>query len=392
MEEKDKKKEAMKILIVRAFPDKLDLNSYNVQEIGLARALTVKGHQCDVVLYNGKEADRQENYIFTQNDCKYGFLIYWLKGYSVFKNGFMPSVKKMIAQYDVIQVHEYDQILSWKLYSRPQKPTVIYHGPYYHPYTKGYNFKCRAFDLLFLRRASYNRIVALTKSRLAADFLKEKGFSHVMPVGVGINGDNFHLASKEKRHALSTEKKNRLQLLYVGKIEDRRNVYFMIEVFRKVLRLHPDIQLSIIGDGEREYKETFLKFIEKEIQEKTILYRQKATQAELADIYQETDIFLFTSNYEIFGMVLLEAMYFGLPVVSTLNGGSSTLIQNGVNGYVLEEFDVEQWTEKLDVLLKDRDKRLDMGKRAEQTIRTGFTWEHLTDKFEDAYQKAIELL
>lgn len=392
MEEKDKKKEVMKILIVRAFPDKLDLNSYNVQEIGLARALTVKGHQCDVVLYNEKEADRQENYLFTQNNCKYSFLIYWLKGYSVFKNGFMPSVKKLIAQYDVIQVHEYDQILSWKLYSRPQKPTVIYHGPYYHPYTKGYNFKCRVFDLLFLKRASYNRIVALTKSRLAADFLKEKGFSHVMPVGVGINSNNFHLASKEKSHVLSTEKKNRLQLLYVGKIEDRRNVYFMVEVFRKALRLHPDIQLSIIGDGEKEYKDPFLKSIEKEIREKTILYRQKATQAELADIYQEADIFLFTSNYEIFGMVLLEAMYFGLPVVSTLNGGSSTLIQNGVNGYVLEAFDVEQWTEKLDVLLKDRDKRLDMGKRAEQTIRTGFTWEHLTDKFENAYQQAIELL
>lgn len=391
MEEKDKKKQAMKILIIRAFPDKLDLNSYNVQEIGLARALAVKGHQCDVVLYNGKEKDRKEVYTFAQNDCKYRFLIYWLKGYSVLKNGFMPSVKKLIAQYDVIQVHEYDQILSWKLYSEPQKPTVIYHGPYYHPYTKGYNFKCRVFDLLFLRRGSYNSIVALTKSRLAADFLEKKGFSHVTPVGVGINSDNFHLATKENHRILSTKKKNRLQLLYVGKIEDRRNVYFMVDAFRKVRQLHPDIQLNIIGDGEKEYREAFFKSIEKEVQEETILYRQKATQAELTDIYQEADIFLFTSNYEIFGMVLLEAMYFGLPVVSTLNGGSSTLIQDGVNGYVLEGFDVEQWTEKLDMLLKDRDKRLAMGQRARKTIQTGFTWECLTGKFENAYQQAIEL-
>ena len=41
----------MKILIVRTFPDILNLNSYNVQEVGLAKALTLKGHQCDIVLY-----------------------------------------------------------------------------------------------------------------------------------------------------------------------------------------------------------------------------------------------------------------------------------------------------------------------------------------------------
>ena len=50
----------MKILIVRTFPDILNLNSYNVQEVGLAKALTLKGHQCDIVLYNGKHADRRD--------------------------------------------------------------------------------------------------------------------------------------------------------------------------------------------------------------------------------------------------------------------------------------------------------------------------------------------
>ena len=52
----------MKILIVRSFPDILNLNAYNVQEIGLAKALTSKGLECGIVLYNGGQKDRTERY------------------------------------------------------------------------------------------------------------------------------------------------------------------------------------------------------------------------------------------------------------------------------------------------------------------------------------------
>lgn len=391
MEEKDQKKQTMKILIVRAFPDKLELNSYNVQEIGLARALVAKGHECDVVLYGGQEKDKQETYSFVYNGEEHSFLIYWLKGYAVFKNGFMPSVKNLIVQYDLIQVHEYDQILSWRLYSKPQKPTIVYHGPYYHPYTKGYNLKCRVFDLLFFRRRNYDHVVALAKSKLAAEFLKEKGFKHVYPVGVGINDNNFRLQNRENNSKLPVKKNNKFQLLYVGKIEERRNVYFLIEVFRKLLQIYPDIQLSIVGDGENKYKEAFLNSINKELKEQTILYRQKATQAELADIYKASDVFLFTTNYDIFGMVLLEAMYFGLPVISTLNGGSSMLIQDGLNGYILNDTDTKQWTERISILITDRAKLMCMGQCAKETIQSEFTWEHLADKFENAYAQAIKM-
>lgn len=381
----------MKILVVRTFPDVLDLNSYNVQEIGLARALAVKGHQCDVVLYGGKEDDKEEIYSFSQEGKKFNFIIYWLKGYAVFKNGFMPSVKKLIEKYDLIQVHEYDQILSWKIYSKTNKPMVIYHGPYYHPYARGYNFKCKIFDLLFLRRGSYNNVVAITKSELAAEFLREKGFRHVYPVGVGINIDNFHLSNQKDNNVLLPKEKKKFRLLYVGKIEERRNVYFLVDVFRTLLQKHPDVQLTVIGDGEKEYKTDFLNSIKKELEQQTIIYRQKVAQTELAEVYQESDVFLFTSNYEIFGMVLLEAMYFGLPVVSTLNGGSSMLIRDNENGYILKEDDVTQWSEKLNILFEDRMKLQDMGQCARKTIKAGFTWEELADKFIFAYQQAIEL-
>ena len=120
----------IKVLIIRPFPDVLDVNTYNVQEIGLAKALAFKGLDCGIILYNGKNTNRIETYKFDRDGSYYSFKIYWLKGISFFKNGFMPSAFEIIEKYDVIQVHEYDQIFSWMIYSKLKKPTVIYHGPY----------------------------------------------------------------------------------------------------------------------------------------------------------------------------------------------------------------------------------------------------------------------
>lgn len=385
----------MKILIVRTFPDVLNLNSYNVQEVGLAKALTLKGHSCDIVLYHGKQADRCEPYEFEHDGKKYCFSIYWLKGYELFKNGFMPSVKKLIASYDVIQVHEYDQILSWKLYTKQKKPTVIYHGPYYDEYAKGYNLKCKVFDRLFLKKRSYENVVTVTKSKLATEFLKEKGFRQVITAGVGINADNFGERNMDggsvtvhpENAARSKSSKN---LLYVGKVEERRNIYFLIDVFRELHRRDTELKLTLIGSGEKEYRERFLQEIRSELEQGSIRYVEKATQKELAEYYMRSSLFLFTSNYEIFGMVLLEAMYFGVPVISSRNGGSMTLIENGCNGYIMEEFDQRKWTECIGDLLGDSEKLEQLGICARQTIREQFTWDALADKFLEAYQLAVK--
>lgn len=388
----------MKILIVRTFPDILNLNSYNVQEVGLAKALTLKGHQCDIVLYNGKHADRRDPYLFEHDGKKYRFTIYWLKGLGFFKNGFMPSVKKIISDYDVIQVHEYDQIMSWELYTRQKKPTVIYHGPYYGEYAKGYNLKCRIFDHLFLRRRNYKEVVSLTKSKLATEFLKEKGFQHVITAGVGINTDNLEKCNLDEMQRADYQndtmqnktEQNGKNLLYVGKIEERRNVYFLIAVFRKLRLKDPDFRLTLIGNGDQEYKERFLQFIEPELIQGSIIYIEGVTQKELAEYYKQTDLFIFTSNYEIFGMVLLEAMYFGVPVISSKNGGSTTLIHNGYNGYILEQFDEKKWVECILSVMKDKEEWKSLSMHAKETIRLHYTWDALADKFLDAYELAIK--
>lgn len=377
----------MRILIVRSFPDILNLNSYNVQEIGLASALTLKGNECDIVLFNGRNQDRIEKYIFKHEGKEYQFDIFWLKGYSFLKNGFMPSVKKIICDYDVVQVHEYDQIMSWKLYTTQEKPTVIYHGPYYDEYAKGYNLKCKLFDRFFLSRGNYEDVIALTKSRLACAFLKEKGFQKVVPIGVGINPDNFGNFQQNGWNSVPEKQK---KILYVGKIEERRNVYFLIDVFRELHKKDSNIILTIIGNGEKKYKGRFLKDIKLELEAKSIIYKESVTQKELVKYYEESSLFLFASNYEIFGMVLLEAMFFGVPVISSINGGSTTIIENGYNGYIIDKCDKGKWVECIVKIINDNDKLKNLSIHASETIRQQYTWSVMADKFLEAYRLAIE--
>ena len=378
----------MKILIVRTFPTIMDLNTYNIQEIGLAKALAVRGHDCGIIFYNGKASDRIEKVIFEKGNVQYIIKIYWLKGCSFFKNGFMPSIKKIVQEYDVIQVNEYDQISSWMLYTRQKKPTVIYHGPYYHEYAKGYNLKCKIFDAVFLKLRKYKDIIVLTKSEPASGFIRSKGFKNVYTVGVGIDEDNFRL--EETVDCPLDIDTSKFRLLYIGKIEERRNVFFLIDVFEKLASVYDDMQLIIVGDGDDEYVNRFKKRINHLIELEKIVYIPRASQKEIALIYQRSKVFVFTSNYEIFGMVLLEALYFSIPVISSWNGGASVLIEDGINGFIMDTFDKEKWFQKIESLKKDSELYNNMKKNAHLKICESFLWDKLADDFMNAYVKAIK--
>ena len=91
----------MKVLIVRPSPNKMSLRTYNLQEIGLAKALIRKGCMCDVMYYCGSEEDHIESVEFDGNKK---LNILWLHGKGILREGIYPSLKKYAKEYDIIQV------------------------------------------------------------------------------------------------------------------------------------------------------------------------------------------------------------------------------------------------------------------------------------------------
>ena len=88
-------------------------------------------------------------------------------------------------------------------------------------------------------------------------------------------------------------------------------------------------------------------------------------------------------------MVMLEAMYFGAPVVTTHNGGSDMLINNNENGIIVDKFDVVEWRDSIKCLLNDSVKRDKITKNAKIKIENEFTWDALVDKFINVYEKRL---
>ena len=379
----------MKVLIVRPSPNKMNVNTYNLQEIGLAKALVRKGCVCDVMYYCGNEKDHIEKIVFDENKS---LNILWLHGKGILREGIYPSLKKYVPNYDIVQVGGYVGLTSCWLNRKYPEKIVNYQGPYYYKANQGDIKKAAVFDRLLLPLQKKKNMVVATKSILATNYIKDKGIENVTTIGVGLDLDNLLRDSEsiEENEFIKEIKeiKNSTLFLYIGVLEERRNILFLLEVFQKVSKQIENSKLIIIGKGKQNYvamcKE---KLIELGL-ENDVIYREKLEQKYMPVIYQASDAFLLPTRYEIFGMVLLEAMYYGLPVFTTYNGGSSTLINNE-NGIIIENTDCNEWSEKIVKVLSDKKECDAIGEKAHRTVEKNYTWDALANKFLSVYEKRL---
>jgi len=383
----------MKILLLKTSSGYVDVtkSTYNLQEIGLARAFNKKGHKCDVVYWGGKE----EKVVEIKYDTDKYFKVYYLKALDFLKNGiYGKSLIELAKNYDIVHSGGYDQIQSWILASKIPEKLVIYHGTYYSDFNVNYNRKCKVFDKFFLPRYKKNKIYFDTKSNLSAEFLKERGIENVTSVGVGIDLEQLQakkmIESELSQKIQSEKEKGTKYLTYIGRIEPRRNITFLIELFKKISNENKDVKLLLIGKGEEEYKKICFDLIKEYSLEDKIVYKEYIKQELLPRLYNLSDVFLLPTRYEIFGMVLLEAMYFEVPVITTYNGGSNMLIDNGKNGFVIDNFNIDEWKDATFELLKNKELSKEIAINAKEKIAKEFTWDVLTDKFLWVYRKRLE--
>ena len=378
----------MKVLIIRTGSTKVSMNTYNLQEVGLAKALIRKGNVCDIIYYAVDGKYREEIVKFDNNK---ELKIYWLNGKSILNNAIFDKKKlfEICNRYDIIQVAEYDQYTSYILNKKKIKPVVIYHGPFFCEFKKKYNLVNKLFDILFLKKYLKIQPKIITKSLLAEEYLKRKGFKNVNTIGVGIDKERFIQEEKTSVEIedLLKKAKNKKIILYIGQLEERRSIDFIIRTYSKVYDKNKNTLMLIIGKGKEEYVEMCKSLVKKLSIENNIIFKPSLNQEILSNIYRNASVFLLPSKYEIFGMVLLEAMNFGVPVITTYNGGSSTLIENKKNGFIINELDENKWCNQIIEILENDNKEI--SKKEIKTIDK-FIWDSLVDKFLEIYDKAIK--
>lgn len=132
----------------------------------------------------------------------------------------------------------------------------------------------------------------------------------------------------------------KMTLLYVGRISPEKGLDFLVEVYRELFARGEEINLLFVGDGPMlaALKKQMVTF-------PRVKFAGRLEQKDLPLVYSFSDLMLFPSTMDTFGMAVLEAQACGLPVVVTNVGGPQEIITAGETGFVLPSGDVFRWVD-----------------------------------------------
>lgn len=183
--------------------------------------------------------------------------------------------------------------------------------------------------------------------------------SDVRLAAPGVDVDAFFPATFDNdrpRHVLS-----------VGRFDDpRKNVTLLLDAFASIADRVPGV--SLVTAGATRPPATFDAAVVRAGLVGRVRHVDRPTRNELVKLYQGAEAFALASDEEGFGVVLLEAMACGVPVVSTRSGGPEGFVTDGHDGFLVERDDPDQLGARLLSLLSDRALRDEMGTRARHTI------------------------
>jgi glycosyltransferase involved in cell wall biosynthesis len=170
-------------------------------------------------------------------------------------------------------------------------------------------------------------------------------------------------------------------IIFVGRMAQQKGLNSLIEIWKQIIIKYPDWKLNIFGDGE--YKDIFIREIGKYDNRMSILYH--APETNIINEYCKNSIFMLTSEYEPFGLVIPEAMSCGLPVVSfDVPYGPSEIIHNGIDGFLIKPNNINDFVNKLSLLIENRELRCKMGKEAVKSSLK-YSYNNIMPKWEQLF-------
>ena len=172
------------------------------------------------------------------------------------------------------------------------------------------------------------------------------------------------------------------RIISIGRFDYEKGNDLLLQVWKKVEKQMPDWQLDIYGNGNRE--PYLLQMRQLEIDSSRCHLYEPINDVKKE--YLNSSVFVLPSRYEGFGLVLIEAMGCGVPVVSfDCENGPRSIITNGADGFLIPTFDIDAFADKLLLLMRDENLRRQMGEKAQKSAAKydidsiGLQWKQLFD-------------
>lgn len=272
--------------------------------------------------------------------------------------------------YDVVHVHTpfVAHYLGLKLARELGVPCLETYHTFFEDYLHYYlpwipKFLARGMARVISKRQcnAVDAVVAPSKPML--DVLRGYGVkvpSEVIPTG--LQAHSFKKAKGEIFRGIFGIALERPMLLYVGRVAFEKNIQFLLHMIKTLIEDRPDVLLVITGEGPAEISlHQLAKNLGIENNVKFIGYLDRNT--ELNACYQAADVFVFASKSETQGLVLLEAMAQGTPVVAIAELGTASILIEG-HGALIAEDNPSKFAQKVNHLLMYPEERYELGSRA----------------------------
>jgi D-inositol-3-phosphate glycosyltransferase len=249
--------------------------------------------------------------------------------------------------------------------------------------------------------AKANRIIAATlaeKSQL--EFLYDTPSSKISVIPPGVDIRHFYPIPKDEAKEVVGVPQEATMILFVGRIEPLKGIDNLIQAISLnhksgVLDCCPHTLIIIGGEPDAKPEEMNAEMarlqdmVEELNIENFVIFLGKQDQQMLPYYYSAAEVVVMPSHYESFGMVALEAMACGTPVIASQVGGLAFLVRDGETGFVVPGNDIQSLANRLMELIKDKELRNKLGNKSTEYAQM-YAWETISTKMIEVYNQILQ--
>ena len=197
---------------------------------------------------------------------------------------------------------------------------------------------------------------------------------------------NYSICPKKK---FENRNKQDPSVLFLGFLSELKGCFDIPKVAESVAKEIKDVHFVLAGSGTAGDLQQIQALAKEQGVEKQLVFPGWANGKEKDGLLQQASVFFLPSYTEGMPMSILEAMGYGLPVVSTTVGGIPELVEHGKSGFLLEPGDTEGFAEAIITLLKDSRKRMEMGQAGLSHVQENYSLEKHIGSLMNVYDSLI---
>jgi len=327
--------------------------------------------------------------VFSRNTLLY-------KGFHIFLGSYTSTMSFRLLQSlksdrpDLIYQQEYEtgrfDVLAF-LAKYLHVPLIVeYHGKgpnLFHPLPRLY----RSLKRRTIRMA--NKILCINKDEFKRVQI-EYGLSQdkVLYLPNPVDANFFIPRNKENAKRYLGLDSDKRYILFVGRlVNDHKGITYLIDAFKGISRIYDDVRLLIVGTGPDEKYLT--EYCKTRKIPNIIFARWIKSRKDLSYFYNASEFFVCPSINEAFGLVNLEAMASGLPVIGTNVGGIKDIVLDGKTGFLVQPKNSTALFEKMLILLEDKKLSESMGKVSRKRAEDYFSCDTIGGKLYNVFEEAL---